>query len=92
MDPDESNELLEILYRQASFPEYQVRFQWEKNSIAFWDNRSCQHYAVSDYWPKVRRVERVTIIGDVPYYDASQEPTEAPDDPFRGVIKRWTRS
>ena len=40
----------------------------------------------------VRRVERVTIIGDVPYYDASQEPTEAPDDPFRGVIKRWTRS
>jgi taurine dioxygenase len=92
MDPDDSKELLEILYRQASYPEYQVRFQWETNSIAFWDNRSCQHYAVSDYWPNVRRVERVTIIGDVPYYDASQEPTEAPDDPFRGVIKRWTRS
>jgi taurine dioxygenase len=36
------------------------------NSIAFWDNRSSQHYAASDYWPAVRRMERVTIIGDRP--------------------------
>lgn len=92
MDAVESKDLLEVLYRQASYPEYQVRFQWERNSIAFWDNRSCQHYAVSDYWPNVRRVERVTIIGDVPYYDASQEPADVADDPFRGVIKRWSQS
>jgi taurine dioxygenase len=92
MAADESKELLETLYRQASYPEYQVRFQWEKNSIAFWDNRSCQHYAVSDYWPNVRQVERVTIVGDVPYFDASQEPTDVANDPFRGVIKRWSRS
>ena len=64
IDPEESRELLDLLYRQAAFPEYQVRFRWENNSVAFWDNRSCQHYAVSDYWPNVRKAERVTIIGD----------------------------
>lgn len=92
VSPERSAELLEILYRQAAFPEYQVRFQWEPNSIAFWDNRSCQHYAVSDYWPDVRRVERVTIIGDAPYYDASQAPAELPERPFRGALKRWSDS
>ncbi len=92
MDPDESAELLDILYRQAAYPEYQVRFRWEKNSIAFWDNRSCQHYAVSDYYPNVRRAERVTIIGDEPYYDASQAPPDTAERPYRGVLERWTRS
>jgi taurine dioxygenase len=92
VDPDESAELLDILYRQASYPEYQVRFRWEPNSIAFWDNRSCQHYAVSDYYPQVRRAERVTIIGDAPYYDAAQTPTGLPERPYRGVLRRWTNS
>jgi len=65
-DPEESSEMLRFLYSKATTPEYQCRFVWEKNSIAFWDNRSVQHYAASDYWPEVRRVERVTIIGDRP--------------------------
>ncbi len=88
INPEESRELLDLLYRQATFPEYQVRFGWENNSIAFWDNRSCQHYAVSDYWPNVRRAERVTIIGDSPYYDDSKSPTEPTEYPFRGAILR----
>ncbi|MEG9862608.1 MAG: TauD/TfdA family dioxygenase [Parvularculales bacterium] len=67
MERAESDALLAHLYAQASTPEYQCRFRWEKDSIAFWDNRACQHYAVSDYWPAVRRMERVTIIGDKPY-------------------------
>ena len=92
MDPDQSHELLEILYQQASFPEYQVRFSWQPNSIAFWDNRSCQHYAVSDYWPQVRRVERVTIVGDRPYYDPGLVPADVAERPFRGRLKRWTDS
>ena len=66
-DPDESKKMLNFLYSRASIPEYQCRFVWEPNSIAFWDNRACQHYAASDYWPNVRRVERVTIVGDRPY-------------------------
>lgn len=92
MDPDESAELLELLYRQAAYPEYQVRFRWEPNSVAFWDNRSCQHYAVSDYYPHVRRAERVTIIGDAPFYDPARAPREQPERPYRGVLQRWTDS
>jgi taurine dioxygenase len=44
-----------------------VRFRWRKDSIAFWDNRSTQHYASSDYWPEIRVMERVTVAGDRPY-------------------------
>ena len=60
------DELLRLLCAQARIPEYQCRFRWEVNSIAFWDNRSSQHYAASDYWPAVRRMERVTVIGERP--------------------------
>ena len=66
MEQARSDALLKHLYAQAAIPEYQCRFRWEANSIAFWDNRASQHYAVSDYWPAVRRMERVTIIGDRP--------------------------
>ena len=65
-DADESSKMLKFLYSRAATPEYQCRFAWEDNSIAYWDNRSVQHYASSDYLPQVRRVERVTIIGDRP--------------------------
>jgi taurine dioxygenase len=59
-------ELLDLLCRQASVPEYQCRFRWQVDSLAFWDNRAVQHYAASDYWPERRVMERVTIIGDRP--------------------------
>src|SRR5580704_13796722 len=67
MEKARSDALLAHLYAQAAIPEYQCRFRWETHSIAFWDNRASQHYAASDYWPAVRRMERVTIIGDRPY-------------------------
>ena len=66
MERAASDALLTHLYAQAAVPEYQCRFRWGVNSIAFWDNRASQHYAVSDYWPAVRRMERVTIVGDKP--------------------------
>jgi taurine dioxygenase len=71
LSPKESDWLLSHLYSQAALPEYQCRFRWAPNSIAFWDNRACQHYAASDYFPAVRTMERVTIAGDRPYFDAS---------------------
>ena len=70
MDREESDELLAFLYRRAWLPEYQCRFRWESGSLAFWDNRACQHYAASDYFPHVRIMERVTIAGDRPFFKA----------------------
>jgi taurine dioxygenase len=66
MEAEESATLLRHLYLQARVPEYQCRFKWQPNSVAFWDNRAAQHYAAFDYHPNIRRVERVTIIGDKP--------------------------
>lgn len=60
-------ELLRYLQSQATIPEYQVRWRWTKNSVAIWDNRCTQHYAVQDYWPAVRKMERAGIIGDRPF-------------------------
>ncbi len=62
-----STQLLSYLVSQANIPEYQVRFRWKKNSVAFWDNRSTQHYAVMDYPPSHRKMERAAIVGDAPF-------------------------
>jgi taurine dioxygenase len=62
-----SSHLLNYLISRATIPEYQVRWRWRPNSAAIWDNRSTQHYAVMDYWPAVRKMERAGIIGDKPY-------------------------
>jgi len=82
----ESRELLQFLYRQAHKPEFQCRFHWEPNSIAFWDNRSCQHYASSDYWPARRSVERVTIVGDTPFYEPYDRTQLQNSDRYRGSL------
>ena len=67
LEPDESDELLQLLYRQAETVEYQVRFSWTPDSVAFWDNRAVQHYASSDYWPERRVMERASITGSRPH-------------------------
>ena len=59
--------LLAYLISQAFIPEYQVRWRWKPNSMAIWDNRSTQHYAVMDYQPCHRKMERAGIIGDRPF-------------------------
>ena len=66
LDRDESVELIDLLCRQFELLEHQVRFRWEPDSIAFWDNRAVQHYACSDYWPDVRVMERASIVGGRP--------------------------
>ena len=58
--------LLNYLIGRVNVPDYQVRWRWQKDSIAIWDNRCTQHYAVQDYWPAVRKMERAGIIGDKP--------------------------
>jgi len=44
----ESSALLEMLYRHSETPEFQCRFAWQPNSVAFWDNRSAMHHAMWD--------------------------------------------
>ena len=61
MSDSESEELLEFLCEHIKQKKYQCRFSWEVNSIAFWDNRSVIHKPDNDYWPQVRRMERITI-------------------------------
>ncbi|HSC64062.1 MAG TPA: TauD/TfdA family dioxygenase [Caldimonas sp.] len=60
-------QLLQYLISQAFVPEYQVRFRWKPNSMAMWDNRSTQHYAVMDYPPCHRKMERAGIVGEATY-------------------------
>ncbi len=66
MKEAESSALLAFLFQQALIPEYQLRVRWEPGQMVFWDNRSTQHYAVHDYWPQRRRMERLTIKGERP--------------------------
>jgi len=65
----EGRALLDFLFRHIEAPEFQVRFHWEKNSVAFWDNRCTQHRATADFFPQTRTMQRVTIAGmDRPAY------------------------
>lgn len=75
----EANRLMNYLFAQAAQPEFQVRLRWKPNTIAFWDNRATQHYAVQDYYPAARRMLRATVIGGRVHgpHDAG-EPAAAP--------------
>jgi len=66
LSDSESSALLNFLFAHVTRPEFLCRFSWRANSIAFWDNRAVQHYAVWDYFPAVRSGRRVTIRGDRP--------------------------
>jgi taurine dioxygenase len=64
---EESDAVLRFLYEHSARPDFQVRFRWKANSVAFWDNRSVQHIAMWDYFPQVRSGFRVTIKGERPH-------------------------
>ncbi|MDX2648108.1 TauD/TfdA family dioxygenase [Streptomyces sp. PA03-1a] len=63
LSDEESRELLDELVLQARVPEYQVRFRWQADSVAIWDNIATQHYAINDYYPARRVMERIAIAG-----------------------------
>ena len=64
----ESDAILGFLFDHIQKPEFLVRWRWSENAIAFWDNRVTQHYAVNDYLPHRRIMNRATVIGDRPYH------------------------
>jgi taurine dioxygenase len=67
MKPAESEALLRFLYRHIETPDFSCRFRWRKDSIAMWDNRCTQHRVLADALHEYRRMERVTLVGDVPF-------------------------
>ncbi|MCU1716702.1 taurine dioxygenase [Pseudomonas sp. 5P_3.1_Bac2] len=66
LEEHESTALLNFLFAHSTRPEFTVRWRWQANDIAFWDNRITQHYAVDDYRPNRRVMHRATILGDTP--------------------------
>ena len=66
-------DLMQYLISQVYAPEYQVRWRWKPYSMAIWDNRSTQHYAVMDYPPCHRKMERAAIVGDIPFGPADPQ-------------------
>ena len=64
----ESDAILNMLFEHIQKPEFLVRWRWSPNAIAFWDNRVTQHYAVNDYLPHRRIMNRATVLGDRPYH------------------------
>lgn len=63
---EDSRELLRLFQSYVTELENTVRWRWAPGDVAFWDNRATQHYAVADYGALPRRVQRITLAGDVP--------------------------
>ena len=66
LSEEESSAVLKMLFEHAESIQFQIRFRWSKNDMAFWDNRCCMHRAIWDYWPEERKGRRVTIKGNRP--------------------------
>lgn len=67
MTRGESEGLLDYLFTVQSQPEHCCRFQWQAGSLAFWDNRACQHYPLNDYQGQKRLLYRISLAGDKPF-------------------------
>jgi taurine dioxygenase len=65
MSADESTMLLDFLTRWVQQPRFTVRYRWQPDTIAMWDNRCTQHFVLNDFDGE-RIIQRVTVMGDKP--------------------------
>jgi alpha-ketoglutarate-dependent taurine dioxygenase len=66
LEPGESAALLAYLYEHSVRPEFTVRYHWTAGDLAFWDNRATMHSVIGDYGDEHRRIQRITLRGDIP--------------------------
>jgi alpha-ketoglutarate-dependent sulfate ester dioxygenase len=66
LSPTESATLFGLLQARITKLENTIRWTWQAGDLAIWDNRATQHYAVADYDDQYRRLNRVTLAGDIP--------------------------
>jgi taurine dioxygenase len=66
LSPTESATLFSLLQARVTKLENTIRWNWESGDLAIWDNRATQHYAIADYDDQYRRLNRVTLAGDIP--------------------------
>ncbi len=67
LSKQESKLILGYLFNHCEKTDFQIRYRWNKNDLAFWDNRCTLHKAIWDYHPMERKGRRVTIKGTIPY-------------------------
>ncbi|MER7185571.1 TauD/TfdA family dioxygenase [Streptomyces hyaluromycini] len=66
LSKDESRKILDLLQAYVTRPENILRHRWSPNQLVLFDNRITQHYAIDNYDGRPRRLNRVTVAGDVP--------------------------
>lgn len=93
----ESKHVLEFLREHLhSADDFSLRWKWEPNSVAIWDNRSVAHRAIpGGYDPRAREATRTAIFGEVPYYagksanQSDEEDETEKEEVFDGYFGRY---
>lgn len=62
----ESQGLLQHVYRHAVNENFTWRLRWAKGTLAIWDNRCTQHFALNDYHGYRREMVRTSVQGTAP--------------------------
>ena len=67
MSQAESKPLLDFLFQKIKEEQFSYRYTWKPGSVAFWDNRACQHFPINDYQGQQRKMLRISLAGTVPF-------------------------
>ena len=67
MDPRESAELLDFLYRHQDADKYLYTHCWTKGDMVMWDDIGTTHNAIADYGDIPRTMRRLQVLADLDY-------------------------